>query len=92
MIALDEQEIERRVWLSTDTREEIPFLSPLDEHDQRRPAFAHDDDVFNALEPDDTTWEDTDVEEAPLEDDTAPEMVEAARAIADALHLEVKHA
>jgi RNA polymerase sigma factor (sigma-70 family) len=75
MIALDDQEIEARAWLSTDTPEELPFLSPLVEHDERRPTFAPDDDVFNVLEPDNTTWEDTDVAEAPLNDDTASEMV-----------------
>src|SRR5215813_13507490 len=93
MIALHEQEIEERVWLSTDAREELPFLSPLDEQDERRPMVAHDDDVFKALEQDerrpmvahdddvfkaveqdDTTWDDTDAEEAPLEDDSGSEM------------------
>src|SRR4051812_36496182 len=66
MIALHEQEMERRAWLSTDAREEFPFLRPLDEQDKRRPIVAHDDDVFKALEQDDTTWDDTDAEEAPL--------------------------
>jgi len=75
MIALQEQEIERRAWLSTDGRAELPFLSPLDEHEERRPTFAHDDDIFNALGSDDTTWEDTDAEEAPVEDDPTSEIV-----------------
>ncbi len=75
MIALQEQEIERSAWFSTEAREEIPFLSPLDELDEQRPTFAHDDDVLKALGPDDTPWEDTDAEEAPLENDPAPEMV-----------------
>jgi len=75
MIALQEQEIERRAWFSTEAREELPFLNPLDELDEQRPTFAHDDDVFNALGPDNTAWEDTDAEEVPLEDEPAPEMV-----------------
>jgi len=75
MIALQEQEIESSAWLSAEAREALPFLSPLDEHDEQRPTFAHDDHVFDVLGPDDTTWEDTDAEEAPLEDEPAPEMV-----------------
>ena len=75
MIALQEQEIERSAWFSTDAREDLPFLSPLDALDEPRPTFTHDDDVFKALGPDDTTWEDTDAAEAPLEDEPAPEMV-----------------
>ena len=51
MIALHEQEIERRVWLSTDVPDEFPSLSPIDDRDERLPTFAHDDDVLSALEP-----------------------------------------
>src|SRR5438105_13466203 len=75
MIALHEQEMERRVWLSTDVSDEFPSLSPVDDHEERLPTFAHDDDVLSALEPGETTWEDTDTEEPPLEDASASEMV-----------------
>ena len=68
MIALHEQEIERRVWLSTDVPDEFLSLSPIDDRDERLPTFAHDDDVLSALEPDESTWEDTDMEETSLED------------------------
>ena len=74
MIALHEQEIERRVWLSTDVPDEFPSLSPIDDRDERLPTFAHDDDVLSALEPDESTWEDTDMEETSLEDAPASEM------------------
>ena len=72
MIALHEEEIERRAWLSTDAQEEPPFLSPLDDHDERHPTLVHE--VFSALRPSDTTWDETDTEEAPLEDGPASEM------------------
>src|SRR5215475_2411345 len=75
MIALHEPEMERRAWLSTDTPDEFPSLSPVDDRDERLPSFAHDDDVLSALEPGDTTWQDTDAEEPPLEDAPASEMV-----------------
>ena len=74
MIALHEQEMERRAWLSTAVPEEFPSLSPVDDRDERFPTFAHDDDVLSALGPDDTTWEDTDAEEPPLEEAPASEM------------------
>jgi hypothetical protein len=74
MIALHEPEIERRAWLSTDVPDEFSSLSPVDDHEERLPTFAHDDDVLSALEPGDTTWEDTDAEEPPLEDAPTSEM------------------
>src|SRR5712692_7561229 len=74
MRALHEQVIERRAWLSTDAPGEFSSLSPVDDRDERLPTFAHDDDVLRALEPGDTTWEDTDAEEPPLEDAPASEM------------------
>ena len=75
MIALHEPEMERRVWLSTATPEEFPSLSPVDDRDERLSTFVRNDDVLSALGPDDTTWEDTDVEEPPLEEAPASEMV-----------------
>ena len=74
MIALHEQEMERRAWLSTDAPDEFPSLSPVDDRDERLPTFAHDDDVLSALGPGDTTWEDTDAEETSLEDAPASTM------------------
>jgi RNA polymerase sigma factor (sigma-70 family) len=74
MIALYDQEIERRVWLSTDAPDAFPSLSPVDDRDEHLPAFAHDNDVFSTLGSSDTTWEDTDAEEPPLEDAPTSEM------------------
>jgi RNA polymerase sigma factor (sigma-70 family) len=74
MIALHEQEIERRAWLSTDATDEFSSLSPVDDRDERLPTFAHDDDVLSALGPGDAPWEDTDAEEPPLEDAPTSEM------------------
>ena len=74
MIALYEQEMGRRAWLSTDVPDEFPSLSPVGDRDERLPTFAHDNDVLSALEPADATWEDTDAEEPPLEDAPASEM------------------
>ena len=74
MIALHEQDMERSVWLSTDAPDEFPSLSSVDDHDERRPTFAHNDDVLSALEPGETTWEDTDEDEPPLEDAPTSEM------------------
>src|SRR5215471_7731636 len=74
MIALYEQEMERKGWLSADTPDEFLSLSPGDDHDERRPTFAHDDDVLSALGPGATTWDDTDAEEQPLEDAPASEV------------------
>jgi RNA polymerase sigma factor (sigma-70 family) len=74
MIALHEQEMERRVWLSSTTPEEFPSLSPVDDRDERLSTFVRNDDVLSALGPDETTWEDTDVEESPLEEAPASEM------------------
>src|SRR5437870_5966556 len=74
MIALHEQELERRAWHSTDAPDEFLSLSPVDDREKRLPPFAHDDDVLSALGPGDTTWDDTDAEEPPLEDAPASEM------------------
>src|SRR5215831_10262825 len=74
MIALHEQEIERRAWLSMDAPDELPSLSPVDDRDERLPTFAYNDDVLSALGPGGSTWEDTDAEEPPLEDAPASEM------------------
>ena len=73
MIALYEQEMGRRAWLSTDVPDELPSLSPVGDRDERLPTFVHDNDVLSVLEPADTTWEDTDAEEPP-EDAPASEM------------------
>jgi len=61
-------------WLSTDTPDEFPSLSPVEDRDERLPTFAHNDDVLSALESGETTWEDTDTEEPPLEDAAASEI------------------
>ena len=74
MIALHEQEIEGRAWLSTDTTDEFSSLSPVEDRDERLPTFAHDDDVLSALGSGDATWEDTDTDELPLEDAPTSEM------------------
>src|SRR5437870_7072965 len=74
MIALHEQELERRAWHSTDAPDEFLSLSPVDDREKRLPPFAHDDDVLSALGPGNTIWEDTDAEEPPLEDAPASEM------------------
>jgi len=74
MIALHEPEMERRAWLSTDTPDAFPSLSPVDDRDEQLLTFAHDDDVLSALEPGDNTWDDTDTEEPPLEDAPESEM------------------
>jgi len=66
--------MERRAWLSTDVPDEFPSLSPVDDRKERLPTFAHDDDVLSALDPGDTTWDDADAEEPPLEDAPASEM------------------
>jgi RNA polymerase sigma factor (sigma-70 family) len=74
MIALYEQELERRSWLSTDTPDEFPSLNLVHNRDERLPTFAHDNDVLSALGSGDTPWEDTDAEEPSLEDAPASEM------------------
>ena len=74
MIALYDQEMERRAWLSTDAPDAFPSLSPVDDRDERLAAFAHDNDVLSTLGPGNSAWEDTDEEEPPLEDDPASEM------------------
>ena len=74
MIAFHEPDMERMAWLSTDIPDEFPSLSPVDDRDERLPTFAHNDDVLSALESGETTWEDTDTEEPPLEDAAASEM------------------
>src|SRR5262245_27355144 len=74
MIALYEQEKERRNFRSADTPYEFLSLSPGDDHDEHLPTFAHDDDVLSALGSGTTTWEDTDAEEPSFEDAPASEM------------------
>jgi len=74
MIALHEQEMERRAWLSTDAQDEFSSLSPADDRDERLPTFAQDDDVLSALGPGDNTWEEPDMEETSLEDAPTSEM------------------
>ena len=72
MIALHEhEEMESRAWLSVETREELPFLSALDDHEARHPTVAYADDFVSALVSDDPTWEDSDAAETPVEDDPA---------------------
>jgi RNA polymerase sigma factor (sigma-70 family) len=78
MIALHEQEMEKEAWLSTSAPEEFSSLSPVDDPEERFPTFARTDDVLSALGPDDTTWEDTDAEEPPLEETPASEITLAA--------------
>ena len=74
MIALHEQDMERSVWLSTDAPDEFPSFRPVDDRDERLLTFAHNNDVLSALEPGETTWADTDVEESPMEEAPASEM------------------
>jgi RNA polymerase sigma factor (sigma-70 family) len=74
MIALHEQDIERSVWLSTDAPDEFLSLSSDNDRDEQLPTFAHNDDVLSALEPGETTWEDADADEPPLEDAPTSEM------------------
>src|SRR5262245_54480126 len=69
MMALHEhEELESGTWLSTDTQEELAFLSALADPKARPAAVAHADDFISALVSDDPTWEDTDAVEAPVED------------------------
>ena len=75
MMALHEhEEMESTAWLSTDTREELPFLSTFEAPEARHPLVVHDDDFVSALVSDGPAWEDTDVAEAPVEDDPASAM------------------
>src|SRR5262249_56404499 len=66
--------LERRASLSRDAPDEFQSLSLVDDHEERLPTFAHNEDVLSVLGPGDTTWEDTDTEEPPLEDAPASEM------------------
>jgi RNA polymerase sigma factor (sigma-70 family) len=66
--------MERRAWLSTETSDAFPSLSPVDDGEERLLTFAHDDDVLSALGSGDSTWEDSDTEEPPFEDAPASEV------------------
>src|SRR5262249_21742165 len=69
MMALPEhEEMESTAWLSTDTPEELTFLSPLDDPEAPPAMVAHADDFISALVSDDLTWEDTDTVETSVED------------------------
>jgi RNA polymerase primary sigma factor len=69
MMALHEyEEMESRDWLSTDTPEDLAFLSALDDPEARHTTVAPADDFISALVSDDLPWEDTDALEAPVED------------------------
>jgi RNA polymerase sigma factor (sigma-70 family) len=71
MLAVHEQEaMERRALLSTETREAFPSLSALNDHDIQGSTLAHDDDVFGVLTLDERPWEEPDTEGAPLEEDS----------------------
>jgi RNA polymerase primary sigma factor len=72
MIALHEQEeLEGKIWLSTDRRNDLALLSALDAPETQHPTVAHDDDLIGTLVSDDPAWKDADTAEAPLEDDPA---------------------
>jgi len=71
MIALHEHEALESPWLSTETQEELPFLSALEDTEARHTTVAHDDDLISALVLDEPTWEDTEVAEAAVEDEPA---------------------
>ena len=58
MMALHEHEEMERPWLFTETSEDLPFLSALEDHEERQVTVAHDDDLISALVLDDPTWED----------------------------------
>ena len=74
MIAVHEPDAtERRAWLSTDVRETLSCFSGLDAHEAGQPMVAHAD-VVRALVSDDPTWEDADMAEAPVEEDSASAM------------------
>src|SRR2546425_495609 len=71
MIALHEHEAMESTWLSTETQEDLPFLSALEDTEARPATVAHDDDLISALVLDEPTWEDTDTAEAAVEDEPA---------------------
>jgi RNA polymerase sigma factor (sigma-70 family) len=60
MQAVHEHEaLERRVRLSTEAQEALPYPSALADHDIHSPTLAHDDDVFSALTLDERSWEES---------------------------------
>ena len=72
MLALHEpEEVESRAWLSTDTHEELSFLGAFDGAEARHPMLVHDDDFVGAFVTDSPAWEEPDVAEAAVEDDSA---------------------
>jgi len=71
MIALREHEDIESPWLSTETQEDLPFLSALADHEARHATVAHDDDLITALGLDEPTWEEADAAETPGEDEPA---------------------
>ena len=75
MIAVHEPDtMERRAWLSTEAREALAGISALDAHEARQPMVAHDDAVFRALVSDDSTWENAEAADTPMEDDSTSTM------------------
>lgn len=73
MRALHEYDaMEGRDVLSTHAREALPFLSALENQEDRGPTVVHDD-VFRAFTPDNPSWDVPDPADAPSEDDPASE-------------------
>src|SRR5262245_4248507 len=69
MMALPEhEELESRAWLSTDTPEDLTFLSALDDPEAQPAMVARADAFISALVSDDPSWEDTDTVETAVED------------------------
>jgi DNA-directed RNA polymerase sigma subunit (sigma70/sigma32) len=71
MIALHDHEATESTWLSTETQEDLSFLSALEDTEARHATVAHDDDLISALVLDEPAWEDTEVAEAAVEDEPA---------------------
>ncbi|HEY5867129.1 MAG TPA: sigma-70 family RNA polymerase sigma factor, partial [Candidatus Tectomicrobia bacterium] len=75
MIAVHEPDtMERRAWLSTEAREALAGISGFDAHEARQPVVAHDDAIFMALVSDDSTWENAEAADTPMEDDSTSTM------------------
>ena len=60
MQAVHEHEaLERRVRLSMEAQEALPYPSALADHNMHSPTLAHDDDVFSALTLGERSWEES---------------------------------
>jgi len=71
MIALHDHEALESPWLSTETQEELPFLSAIEDTEARPATVAHNADLISVLALDEPTWEDTDTAETAEEDEPA---------------------